>query len=70
MVVDAILQIVGQALHVGDFLFQVVRVLISLAIADCLHQAGWRVSQMQRHRVLRGSLDIFLHRAVGGVERI
>ena len=70
MVVHAIFQAVGQALHVGDFRLQIVRVLISLAVAQRLHQPSRRVAQMQRHRLLRGALHVLLHRAVSHVHRV
>ena len=51
VVVSAVAQVVGQALHVGDFALQVVRVLVSLAVSEALHQPGRRIAQMQRHRI-------------------
>src|ERR1700739_1328470 len=48
-VVFAVAKVVGQALHIGDLAFKVVGVLISLPIADVLHQRCRRVPQMKRH---------------------
>ena len=70
MVVHAVLQVVGQALHVGHFRFQIVRILISLAVAKCFHQACRGVAQMQRHGILRRTFYVFLHLAIGGVHGV
>src|ERR1700683_1672559 len=45
MVIGAVPQIVGEALHVGDFAFDVVGILVTLAVSEALHQSGGCVSQ-------------------------
>ena len=70
VVVHAVAQAVGQALHVGDLLFGVVGVLIVLAVAEAFHQAGGGVAQVQRDGFGGGLLDILQNRAVGGVKRV
>ena len=61
---------VGQARHVGDFFFVVVRVLIVLAVTEIFHQASRRVAQVQRHVIGFGLLHVFAQGAEGGVERV
>lgn len=61
------LQIAGQALHVGDFAVKIVRVLISLAVAKILHETSRRIPKVQRNRFCGGSLDIGLNSSVSGV---
>ncbi len=43
-VVDAVTQIVGQALHVRNFGIEVVGILISVTVAQSLHQLGRSVA--------------------------
>ena len=57
-------------MHVGDFVFDIVGVLIALAVAQAFHQSGGRVAQVQRDGFGGGLFDVLLHFAVGGVERI
>ena len=70
MIVHAVAQAVGQALHVGDFVFGVVGVLIVLAVAQAFHQAGGGVAQVQRDGLGGGLLHVLLNRSVGGVKRV
>ena len=58
LVVDAVAQIVGQALHVSHFVFEIVRVLVALAVAEVLHQSRGRIAQMQRDGFGGGALHI------------
>ncbi len=69
-VIHAIAQVVGQALHVGDFGLKVVRVLVSVPVPQPLHQPRRRIAQVQRHRFCRGAFDILLHFAVRRVQRV
>src|SRR5437016_13940123 len=39
LIVAAVFQVIGQALHVRDFVFDIVRVLVSLAISQVFHQS-------------------------------
>src|SRR5258707_5793006 len=70
LVVGAAGEIVGEALHVGDFLFRVVGVLVAFAVADAFHQASDGVAQVQRDGIGFGLLHVFEDFAVAGVERI
>src|SRR5258708_23539664 len=68
LVVGAAGEVVGEALHVGDFVFGVVGVLVAFAVADMLHQAGDRVAQMQRDGVGFGFVHVVEDFAVSGVQ--
>src|SRR5579872_7520611 len=70
MVVATAAQGVGKAVHVGDFVFFVVRVAIALGITDFLHESRGSIAQVQRDRLLAGVLDLFLHRTVRGIDRV
>ena len=70
MVVNTVAEIVGQALHVGDFAFDVVGVLVAMAVSKALHQSGGRIAQVKRDGLGRGALHVLLHIAVGDVKRI
>ena len=69
-IIHAITQTVGQALHVSNLIFGVVRVLIILAVAEAFHQAGGSVAQVQGNGLSGGLLDILLDGAVRGVKRV
>ena len=69
-VVSAVAQIIWQTLHVGNLVFEIMRVLIASAIADILHQTGRRIAQMKRHRFGSSLLHILLNRAIGGVQSV
>ena len=70
VVVGAIAQIFREAFHVGDAAFDVVRVLVVLAVVEVLHEAGGRVAQVQRDGLGGGVFDIAQDGAVGGVEGV
>src|SRR6266852_6851225 len=70
LVVGAAGEIVGEALHVGDFLFVVVGVLVVFAVADVFHQAGGRVAQVQRDGIGFGLLHVIEDFAIAGVQRV
>src|SRR5687767_2192035 len=53
------LQRVGETIHIGDLVLQVVRVLIAFAVAESLHQARRRVPNMQRYRFVTIVSDFF-----------
>src|SRR5258707_11170028 len=57
LVVGAAGEIVGEALHVGDFLFVVVGVVVAFFVADLFHHAGDRDAPMPR----AGALFGFVH---------
>src|SRR5262249_55743180 len=63
-------EIVGQALHVRDFFFVVVRVLIVLAVTKIFHEAGWRIAEVQRNGIGFGLLHVFVNCAESSVEGI
>ena len=70
MIVLAVAQAAGQALHVRDLVFGGVGVLIVLAVTDCFHQAGGRVAQVQGDGLGGGLFYILNDGSVGGVERV
>src|SRR5438552_17112452 len=70
MEVLAVSKVVRQALHVCDSRLEIVRVLISLAVTQGLHQSCGCISQVQRHWIGGGLLNVLLNCAVGGVNRI
>src|SRR5713101_690320 len=61
---------VGEALHVGDFFFCVVGVLVAFAVAKMFHQACGRVAQVQRDGISFGFVYVFEDFAVCGVQRV
>ena len=67
LVVAAIFQIVGQALHVSDFAFEIVGILVALPVTEILHKSGRGVAKVQRHRLGNGTLDILSDVGVGGI---
>ncbi len=69
VVIGAILQAVGQALHVGDFLFRVVGVLVALAVAEALHQLSGGVAEVEGNGFGGRLLDIMENRAISRVKR-
>src|SRR5712692_1008926 len=70
LVVGAAGEIVGEALHVGDFVFVVVGVLIAFPVANMFHQACGRVAQVQRDGISFGFVYVFEDFAVSGVQRV
>ena len=70
MVVDAIAQAVREALHVGDFVFDVMGILVAFAIAKAFHQAGGGVADVQRNGFGGGLFYILLDGCVGGIEGV
>src|SRR5581483_2453095 len=67
LVINVSAEIIGQALHIRYFGFEIVRVLVSLPVTESLHQLRWGVAQMQWNGFRCRSLNIGLHAAVGGV---
>src|SRR5712691_4633433 len=70
VVVGAAGEVVGQALHVGDFVLGVVGVLVAFTVAKMFHQACGRVAQVQRDGIGFGFLHIFEDFAVSGKQRV
>src|SRR5581483_9023697 len=54
LVVATIAEVVRKTLHIRDFGFQVVGILIALAVAEGFHETGWRIAQMKRNRISGG----------------
>ena len=54
----AVLEVVRQALHIGELVLGLVGVLIPFAIAEVRHQPGYGIAQMQGDRLRHGLLRI------------
>ena len=63
-------EIVGETGHVSDFVFEIVGVFVSLAVAEMLHEAGGGVAQMERDRISLGFVDVVEDFAVSGVDGV
>src|SRR5205807_2825653 len=59
-----------QTRHVGDRILFVVGVAIAFAVLEILHQSGWRIPQMQRHRLRHVLVRIFGSLAIRFVHRV
>src|SRR5271157_2269356 len=70
LIVGVPAQRVGKAVHVCYAAFFVVSVEVALAVVEFLHQPGGRVAQVQRDRLLASVLNLSLHRAPRGVNRV
>jgi hypothetical protein len=49
MVVFPAAEIVRHALHVCDFFFEIMRILVAFAVADLLDQFRYGIAEVQRH---------------------
>jgi hypothetical protein len=59
-----------QAFHVGDAAFDIVGVLVVLAVVERLHELGGRVAQVERDGLGGGGFDVGEDGAVGGVDGV
>ena len=50
MIIAAVAEVVGQALHVCDLAFFVVCVFVAFAVVEGLHQSSWCVADLEWHR--------------------
>src|ERR1700730_3614041 len=69
-IVDTVAQVFGQTLDVSNFVFEVVRVLIALAVSQALHQPGRCVAQVQGDGLGGGTLHVVLNFTIGRVQRV
>ena len=70
VVVTAVAEAFGEAVHASYFAFDVVGVLVVAAVVEILQEFGRRVAQVQRNGLGAGVLDVLGDRAPGGVDRI
>src|SRR5579885_3575530 len=63
-------EIVGQALHGIEGVGELMRVLVSLAVAPLLHGAGGGVAKLHRHRLGRVVLRAFDRGVQGAIGRV
>ena len=61
---------IGQALHIRNFFFCVVRVLVSLAVAEIFHQLGRRVPYHKRHRLVNFPERVLSRRKISDLHRV
>src|ERR1700674_5257936 len=70
LVVGAAGEIVGEAGHVGDFIIEIVSVLVAFAVADVFHETGDGVAEVEGDGISFRFADVFQDSAVAGVESI
>ena len=70
MVVAAVLEVVGEALHGRYFAFDVVGVLVVLAVVELLHELGGGVAQVERDGLGGVGFDVGEDFSVGGVDGV
>src|SRR5712691_11562930 len=70
LVIRAAGEIVGEAGHVGDFIIEVVCVLVALAVADIFHEAGDSVAYVERHRFGLGFVNVVDDFTIGSVNGV
>src|SRR5271170_5366007 len=69
-IILTVLEIVRQALHIGELFFGLVSILISLAITEIGHQSGHRIAQMHRDGLRQGLLRVASDFAIANIKRI
>ena len=70
MKILAAAQGVRQAIHIRDFTFDIVRILVTLAVTQALHQTGRRVADVEGNRFSACVLDFIRDRGIRRVDRI
>src|ERR1700678_1431206 len=68
MVKLAAAQIVRHAFHIGYSPFDIMSILVALAVSKLLHQGRRRISQMERHRLRAMGFDFCRDLSVSGIE--
>src|SRR5439155_26981654 len=66
----ALAQAVWQGLHVSDFSFDVVGILIVPSISKSFHQPCGSVAELKWNRLGSGALDIFKNSTVSGIQSV
>src|SRR5262245_25811310 len=70
LVVFPLFQFLRQTDHIRPAFLIIVRVFVIFAIAKTLHQFGWRVTQMQRHRLALSRAGVFSRSFVGHADSV
>ena len=70
MVVAAAAERGREAVHVGDAAFDIVGVLVALAVVEGLHQLGRGVAQVERDGLGGGGFDVGGDGAIGSVDGV